>query len=125
MSEPTNPLEDPGAEPQASFGVVRDDRPGAVVLAVQGDVDTVTAPKLTDAAVGVLAEGPPVLVLDLTRVDFLASPGLTSLLTVRRNAGETALRIVAAGRASLRPIQLTGLDQSLPLYPTLEAALAG
>ncbi|HWD02024.1 MAG TPA: hypothetical protein VG674_06150 [Amycolatopsis sp.] len=38
-------------------------------------------------------------------------------------AGST-LRIVAAGRATMRPIELTGLEQSLPLYRTLDEALA-
>jgi len=73
-----------------------------------------------------LAEQPPVLVVDLSRVEFLASPGLTALLTIHRNAGPgTAVRIVASGRATLRPIQLTGLEDSLSLFPTREAALAG
>jgi hypothetical protein len=34
------------------------------------------------------------------------------------------VRIVASGRATLRPIQLTGLEESLSLFPTREAALA-
>ncbi|GAA3525348.1 STAS domain-containing protein [Amycolatopsis ultiminotia] len=122
MSELTRP----GADPPGMLRIGRDDRPPAVVLTVRGDIDTVTAPQVTAAVADAAADGPPVLVLDLTEVEFLASPGLTALLIIRRDlpAG-TALRIVAAGRATLRPIQLTGLQQSLPLYPTLGAALAG
>ncbi|MBE1493060.1 anti-anti-sigma factor [Amycolatopsis lexingtonensis] len=108
------------------FGIARTDQDGAVVLEVSGDVDTTTAPALVTAADEVLAAGPPVFVVDLTRVEFLASPGLTALLMIHRNAAAgTSVRIVASGRATLRPIQLTGLEDSLSLFPTREAALAG
>ncbi|WP_439381675.1 STAS domain-containing protein [Amycolatopsis lexingtonensis] len=108
------------------FGIARTEQDGAVVVEVSGDVDTTTAPALVAAADEVLAAAPPVFVVDLTRVEFLASPGLTALLTIHRNAAAgTAVRIVAAGRATLRPIQLTGLEDSLSLFPTREAALAG
>ncbi|HEY2057416.1 STAS domain-containing protein [Amycolatopsis sp. NBC_01480] len=118
-------LTDPATDPPGTLRIGRADRPPAAVLAVSGDVDTCTAPRMTAAVAEVLTEAPPVLVLDLTAVEFLASPGLTALLTIRRGmpAG-TELRIVASGRATLRPIQLTGLEPGLPLYRTLEQALA-
>lgn len=114
------------AVPFGEFRIARTEQDGAVVLDAAGDVDTTTAPKLVQAADEVLAEAPRLLVVDLTRVEFLASPGLTALLTIHRNAGPgTAVRIVATGRATLRPIQLTGLEDSLSLFPTREAALTG
>jgi anti-anti-sigma factor len=112
------------AVPFGEFRIARSEQDGVVVVEVAGDVDTTTAPALVQAADEALAAAPPVLVVDLTRVDFLASPGLTALLTIHRNAGTgTAVRIVASGRATLRPIQLTGLEESLSLFPTREAAL--
>ncbi|GLY38525.1 anti-sigma factor antagonist [Amycolatopsis sp. NBRC 101858] len=112
------------AVPFGEFRIARTEQSGAIVVEVAGDVDTTTAPALVQAAAEVLAAGPRLLVVDLTRVDFLASPGLTALLTIHRDAGPgTVVRIVAAGRATLRPIQLTGLEASLSLFPTREAAL--
>jgi anti-anti-sigma factor len=112
------------AVPFGAFRIARSEQSGAIVVEVAGDVDTTTAPALVEAADEALAAAPPVLVVDLSRVEFLASPGLTALLTIQRNAGSTtAVRIVAAGRATLRPIQLTGLEESLSLFPTREAAL--
>ncbi|HWD05306.1 MAG TPA: STAS domain-containing protein [Amycolatopsis sp.] len=113
------------AVPFAEFRIARSQQGGAVVVEVAGDVDTTTAPAVVQAADDALATAPPVLVVDLTRVEFLASPGLTALLTIHRNAGPaTAVRIVASGRATLRPIQLTGLEESLSLFPPRDAALA-
>ena len=126
MTEPTHIESSATAVPFGEFRISRTEQEEAVVVEVAGDVDTTTAPALVQAADEALAEEPPVLVVDLSRVEFLASPGLTALLTIHRNAGTgTAVRIVAAGRATLRPIQLTGLESSLSLFPTREAALAG
>ena len=112
------------AVPFGEFRIARTEQGDAVVVEVAGDVDTTTAPALVQAAEEALAAAPPLLVVDLTRVEFLASPELTALLTIHRDAGPgTAVRIVASGRATLRPIQLTGLEDSLSLFPTREAAL--
>lgn len=126
MTEPAHFESSATAVPFGEFRIARTEQGEAVVVEVAGDVDTTTAPALVQAADAALAEEPPVLVVDLSRVEFLASPGLTALLTIHRNAGAgTAVRIVASGRATLRPIQLTGLEDSLSLFPTREAALAG
>ncbi|MEU4523539.1 STAS domain-containing protein [Amycolatopsis sp. NPDC024027] len=126
MTEHTHFESSATAVPFGEFRIARTEQGEAVVVEVAGDVDTTTAPALVQAADEALAEQPPVLVVDLSRVEFLASPGLTALLTIHRNAGTgTAVRIVASGRATLRPIQLTGLEESLSLFPTREAALSG
>ncbi|MFG1646794.1 STAS domain-containing protein [Amycolatopsis sp. NPDC049252] len=124
MTENTHTAGSPAAVPFGAFRIARTEQDGAVVLDVSGDVDTTTAPAVVQAADEVLAAAPRLLVLDLSNVEFLASPGLTALLMIHRNAGPgTAVRIVATGRATLRPIQLTGLEDSLSLFPTREAAL--
>jgi anti-anti-sigma factor len=126
MTEHTHTDSSTTALPFGEFRIARTQHEEAVIVEVAGDVDTTTAPALVRAADEALAEQPPVLVVDLSQVEFLASPGLTALLTIHRNAGPgTAVRIVASGRATLRPIQLTGLEESLSLFPTREAALAG
>ncbi|RSM40715.1 anti-sigma factor antagonist [Amycolatopsis balhimycina DSM 5908] len=126
MTEHTHTEGSATAVPFGEFRIGRTEQDGAIIVEVAGDVDTTTAPALVQAADTALAEQPPVLVVDLSRVEFLASPGLTALLTIHRNARPgTAVRIVASGRATLRPIQLTGLEESLSLFPTREAALTG
>jgi anti-anti-sigma regulatory factor len=47
------------------------------------------------------------------------------LVGIHQRAGaDTRLRVVAAGAATGRPLQLTGLDQQFPVFATLEQALA-
>lgn len=124
MTENTHTEGSPAAVPFGEFRIARMEQDGAVVLEVAGDVDTTTAPALVQAADEALAAVPRLLVVDLSRVEFLASPGLTALLMIHRNsAAGTTVRIVATGRATLRPIQLTGIEDSLSLFPTREAAL--
>ena len=96
----------------------------AVVLEVGGEVDLLTVPPLRDAVMKALQSHPPVLVLDLLSVHFFGSSGLAMLLEAQQFAGEhTRLRVVADGPATRRPLQITGLDQQLDLYPTREDAL--
>jgi anti-sigma B factor antagonist len=124
MTDQTHTEGSTTAVPFGAFRIARSEQSGAIVVEVAGDVDTTTAPALVEAADEAGGAPPPVLVVDLSRVEFLASPGLTALLTIHRNAGSTtAVRIVAARRATLRPNQLTGLEESLSLFPTREAAL--
>lgn len=97
----------------------------AMVLTVSGVVDMLTAPQVTEAVVSALASCPPVMVIDLRAVRFLGSAGLAVLVEADRAAGEhTRLRVVATGSVTLRPLQATGLDQSLAVYSTRDAALA-
>jgi anti-anti-sigma factor len=97
---------------------------GAVVLTVSGEVDMLSAPRLAEAIHTSLTTSPAALVVDLSKVDFLASAGMTVLLTAQDEAAPaTRFAVVAHGAATSRPIQLTKLDSVLPLYSTLDSAL--
>jgi anti-sigma B factor antagonist len=98
----------------------------AVVLTVSGEVDMLSAPRLAEAIHTSLATGPAALIVDLSKVDFLASAGMTVLLTAQDAVvPPTRFAVVAHGAATSRPIQLTKLDSVLPLYSTLDNALEG
>jgi anti-sigma B factor antagonist len=98
----------------------------ALVLVVVGEVDALTAPQLVDAVDAALAQHPVTLVADLTKVDFFASAGLAALIDAHRKAGEKVrFRVVAAGAATLRPLQLTGLTEELAVFASREDALMG
>lgn len=99
---------------------------GAVVLSVSGAVDYVTYPQLKATIQGALTERPTLAVIDLLRVDFFGSAGLTLLVEAKRAAQPgTEVRVVASGPAVLRPWQLSGLDGAVDMYPTVSEALAG
>jgi anti-anti-sigma factor len=97
----------------------------AVVLSVSGEVDMLSAPRLDEAIHTALADGPAALIVDLSKVDFLASAGMTVLVTAQSEvAPPTRFAVVANGPATSRPIKLTGLDGILSLYSTLDSALS-
>lgn len=113
---------DPAPGPYSSHS----HRRGAVeVLTISGELDLVTVPKLRDEVVRSLGGTPPILILDLCGLTFIASTGLSLLVEVQAMARPTtAVRIVANQREVLRPIQTTGLDHVLPMFASVDDALA-
>jgi anti-sigma B factor antagonist len=102
------------------------DHDGVAVLSIGGEIDLVTAPALEEAIGGVVAENPTALIIDLSGVEFLGSVGLKILAATYEKLGSSAeFGVVARGPATRRPIHLTGLDKTFPLYPTLDDALTG
>jgi anti-sigma B factor antagonist len=102
------------------------DHDGVAVLSISGEIDLVTAPALEEAIGAVVADNPTALIVDLSAVDFLGSVGLKILAATYEKLGSsTEFGVVARGPATRRPIHLTGLDKTFPLYPTLDDALTG
>ncbi len=94
------------------------------MLTVSGDVDMATAPTLTRHVEAVLSGRPAAVVVDLERVTYLASAGITALvqLTIDTHAARIPCCLVATGRVVLRPLELTGVAPNLVIRPTLGAA---
>jgi len=102
------------------------DHDGVVVLSIGGEIDLVTAPAMEEAIGGVTVDNPSALIIDLSAVEFLGSVGLKILAATFEKLGDSAeFGVVARGPATRRPIHLTGLDKTFPLYPTLDDALTG
>ena len=97
----------------------------AVVLSVSGEIDMVTAPQLGESINAAMDQEPPILVVDLSEVDFLASAGMAVLLGCNQRAkGRIGFRVVAAGNTTFRPMELTGVPDEIAIFPTREEALA-
>jgi anti-sigma B factor antagonist len=80
-------------------------------LTVTGEVDCSSAPVLR-ARLDALFDGRPAEVtVDLGGVTFLDSAGLSVLARAHRRAAEQGarLRVIASGRAVIRPLEITGL----------------
>jgi anti-sigma B factor antagonist len=104
---------------------VRNER-HAVVL-VEGELDALTAPRLHDELVALATDGVDRVVLDLRRLDFVDSFGLGVIVSARRRLSQigNSLCIVAGDeQATLRRVlEITGLDQVLPIHPTVATAV--
>lgn len=122
------PVPDPGDAAAEQVIQLSADHAGedALVVRVAGDIDTLTSPLLGSYLAGQFESNPQVLVLDLTRVQFLGSAGLAALIVAREEAGrrDVKLRLVSSSHAVLRPLAATGLANEFDVYPNTEAALA-
>jgi anti-anti-sigma factor len=99
-------------------------REGVAVVSIGGEIDLSTASAFEAAIAAALDGDPPVLVIELSEVDFMASVGLRILVATHEKVSKFAqVAIVANNPATSRPIQLTGLDKVLSMYPTLDDAL--
>lgn len=97
----------------------------ATLLAVSGDIDLVTARAFTADVVAVLhSSTATVVVLDLSRVRFLACAGLSGLMSIRDTARMLgiAVYLVAAQQAVLRPLEVTALNIEFPIFDSLTSA---
>lgn len=114
-----------GAAPGDAGSVALEDRNGTAVLHVDGALDLALAPKLRQLVERAARQRPAMLVIDLTGVTFLASAGMAELVRAHRGpAASVPLRVVAGGRITLRPLELTRLTDELAIYPSLSEALA-
>ncbi|WP_410586320.1 STAS domain-containing protein [Amycolatopsis sp. lyj-23] len=94
------------------------------VLEVDGDVDHVVRTMLRAAMAAALARGPRALVVDLSRVDFFASAGLSALAWLHEAAKPAGIDVtlVATQRSVLMPLALTRIDDLFDIHPTVDAA---
>ncbi|RFZ09055.1 STAS domain-containing protein [Mycobacterium marinum] len=110
--------------PPTVFGIEKSRVGEAVVVTVSGELDMLTAPRLAEMLRTSLIEAPATLIVDLSKVDFLASAGMTVLVSAKAQAvAPTRFAVVADGPATSRPIRLMGIDAMLPLYDALDDAL--
>jgi anti-sigma B factor antagonist len=100
-------------------------RTGLAVLAVVGEIDTLTAPPLEQAVRELLADiEQETPVIDLTGVTFMASSGLAVLIRGAHRAAQRdlRLRLVPGSRAVRRPLEVTGSDLLFDMYEDIPAA---
>ena len=104
-----------------------EDLDGWAVAHVHGDIDVGTAPRLREQLVGIIADGQTRVVLDLDDVAFLDSTGLGVIVGVLKRARTLGgdLRLVCTRAQIVRVFEITGLDRTMPLAESAEAAVAG
>jgi anti-sigma B factor antagonist len=80
-------------------------------LTAAGEIDSTSAPVLRERLEPLLDGAVDTFVVDLVQVTFLDSAGLCVLAATHRRAVEQDVRmhVVAASRAVIRPLQITGL----------------
>jgi anti-sigma B factor antagonist len=85
------------------------------VLAVGGEIDIATAPRLRNAVDAALASGAAEIAIDLAATTFMDSAGVHVLVDATRRAAELgrSLTIASPSAAVLRVIELAGVAELL------------
>jgi anti-sigma B factor antagonist len=94
------------------------------VIAVEGELDLSTAPRLKWMMVDSLQTGLSRLVVDLSLVTFMDSTSLGVLLGVKRRLGAgERLAIVCPSTDVLKIFEFAGLDEAFAIFTGLDEAL--
>ncbi len=98
---------------------------GNLVVELGGEIDLDRAPELRNLLLDCVGRGRDVLV-DLSKVTYIDSSGIASLVEALQNAGKAGTRfaLVAVSTEALRVFELARLDKVFAIHPDLDAALA-
>jgi len=105
---------------------VDDSRRPYTVLAVKGEVDVYTAPRLREKLVELVSQGKHQIVVDLEGVDFLDSTGLGVLVggLKRLRSHDGDLTLVCTHQRILKVFEITGLTKVFAIHATVDQAVA-
>jgi anti-sigma B factor antagonist len=103
----------------------RDCGDAVCIVTPAGEIDLATAPAFKSRLVGLLSEGFSRFVVDLSQVGYLDSTGLGVLIAFSRRLTEDGVIALAQPPASVSALlEITGLDATFEVFPTLDEALA-
>ena len=93
----------------------------AIVVAVRGELDILTAPKLTTRLDSVIRRQRADVVIDLSDAEFIDSLGLHALLNIQRrlNRRSRSLAVICGEGPVLYAIELARLTEALGVVSTL------
>lgn len=111
----------------ASLRLGSDERDGWTVVSITGELDVTTRSELDMYLVALpSATTPPKIVVDLSRVDFMDTSALTTLMRhwkrVTANGGE--LRLAGANYRNARVLWITGIARKIGMFDDVTAAVA-
>jgi anti-sigma B factor antagonist len=100
---------------------------GVAVIALAGEVDVYTSPRLKQEMVDLLNKGTSRLVIDLSAVEYLDSTGLGVLIGGLKRAREREgdLRLICDNLRILRIFEITGLTKIFDIHRSEAEALSG
>lgn len=95
------------------------------IVCLPEEIDITNAAERGDELRAAIKTGVAVVIADMTRTAFCDSQGMRQLVLAHDRATEAGaeLRLAIESPAVLRALRITGLDQLLRIYPSLQAAL--
>jgi len=100
---------------------------GSVVVALTGQLDVDSASAMHAAFDALRERSVDRIVVDLTRLQFCDSMGLSAFVVAHRRCAAAGghLRLAGPGPFLLRVLSVVGIAEALPMYRTVAAACAG
>jgi anti-sigma B factor antagonist len=94
------------------------------VVTVPAEVDVTNSGEVRQALLAAASQNLPILIIDMSGTTFCDSTGVHAIVAAYQQAASngTGVRLVAT--AVLHILTVVGVDQLIPIYPDLEAALA-
>jgi anti-sigma B factor antagonist len=116
----------PAADDASPSLTSRTDRGGYAIAALSGDLGIASAPALREQLLSLLRAASH-LIIDLSAVDHADASGLAVLVGSGRRALLLggSLRLAAPSPQAARILAVTGLNQHLDIFPTVQAAITG
>src|SRR3954464_7464526 len=99
--------------------------PNTRVISVSGEIHVTTAPEFSQRLNDAIAAGTTGVVIDMSGVEFIASPGLSVLLNGLRRVprADGRLSLVVSNPTVLRLFEITRLDSTFDIQSSREAAI--
>ena len=106
--------------------ISRSDQPGWAILNPKGEIDLATVGKLEEALAASMTTEDIDIAVDLSGVTFMDSTGLRALLSANQQLAVNGhrLALIVAGGPVDRLLEISGVGQTLGIFPTVEAATA-
>jgi anti-sigma B factor antagonist len=99
----------------------------AAIVAVTGELDLASSPKLEQRLDEVWASDAELLVIDLRELEFMDSTGLSIIVGAQQRLGDSGrkLSVVKGPPQVQRLLDLTGVSERLQIVDTPEQVLTG
>jgi anti-sigma B factor antagonist len=113
-------------EPRMNLRVeTQSPRPGVAVIALAGEVDVYTSPRVKQEIVNLLNSDTTRMVVDLSAVEYLDSTGLGVLIggLKRTRERDGDLKLICDNSRILRIFEITGLTKIFDIYRSEPEAL--
>jgi anti-sigma B factor antagonist len=112
---------------QSNFSVDVQDGEQAVLIGVSGELDLASSPELERELERGTASEAELLIIDLRKLEFMDSTGLSVLVRAHQKATQSGKRfaIVKGPQQVERLLSLTGVAERLTVVDTPEELLAG
>ncbi len=98
----------------------------AVLLAVKGRIDALSAPEFEKELVEWIEKGETNFIIDLGDLDYISSAGLRSILATAKKlkANEGQILLSSLKDAVKEVFEISGFSSIIPIYESVETALA-